>query len=247
MHWDYGVWQFVLTPKSRSDSPLDGALLKNFLSLGVVLAFVAVALIALNFFLVYKYMEQESIWRPIAAGALPVALGLLRTVAKIPAVRFWFSIRWNQLLGPTYEVSIGGIFKPTLSTEDECQLLNLGVEAARKTHAGATRDAILDNRVMIKAGRTRTIRMDVLGSGSWDSSSDDQDESFEFDSDGLDGYPKPVEWQVDLELRGYNERAPRISSLIEKEVAPLLGGLNGQDARRTGGAKFLVERSHAGY
>ena len=147
-------------------------------------------------------------------AVVPVIPGAITAIWKIPAIRLFLHRLYYRINGPTYEIQAGGTIRSRLS-DSEQKLLTLGLLTAKKVYATASVEAILSNRVMIKADRSRTIRLDLPL--EFDDSDDDEQANAPVDDD----HGRTVEFQ----LWGYDGKAARIEALLEKEIGPFINHL----------------------
>ena len=110
--------------------------------------------------------------------------------------------------GANYEAEVGGIFLSKLPG-DEHTMLTLGLTIARGIYGDARIEAKLANRILIHAGRSRTIRLDL------------PQELDELDTDD----ERPESRKVEFRLWGYDGRASRMEKILDAEVAPLINQL----------------------
>ena len=152
-------------------------------------------------------MAKDSIWRLFLIAAVPAIPETIRAVWQIPTIRLYAHRFWARVSGPTYEVQAGGVIRST-SLEDEKELLDLGLSTAKKVYASAKVETRLTNRLVIKAGQSRTIRVD-LPQGF-----DQDDEHMGSDEEQCN------DREIAFQMWGYDGKATRIEYLLAKEIAP---------------------------
>lgn len=178
--------------------------------------FIAAILIAVVAFVAWPLADQ-SIWRLFLIAAAPAIPELARVALKVPAVRLLVHRVAHRLSGPVYEVQAGGMIWTT-SSDSEATLLDRGLTIAKKVYSNAKVETSLTNRVMIKAGRSRTVRIDLPQELQHGCGEEENDRRVEF-----------LLW-------GYDGKATRIEKLLEKEIAPFIDELtkamqNGGESR----------------
>ena len=147
-------------------------------------------------------------WHIFLIAVAPTIPEAVRAGWKIPAIRLFATKLYHRVGGPTYEVQAGGTIWTT-TPESEGELLRLGLSTAKKVYTNAKVETALTNRVIIKADRSRTIRIDLP------QDFDDDDEHMDSD-EGTGGHDREVMFQ----LWGYSGKATGIETMLEREIAP---------------------------
>ena len=161
-------------------------------------------------------LTAESKGRIVLIAGVAVIPYALRTAWKIPAVRLALYKHYYRWRGPTFEVQAGGTLQ-AIAVADESALLDRGLATARKVYTTAKADVRLANRAVIKAGRSRTIRLDVPQ--DWVEEEDG--------ADGTDGYESESKGHriISFHTWGYDGKVSRIEEVLENEIAPFFDEL----------------------
>ena len=163
--------------------------------------------------------------RIILSAIASIAWTAIMAVFRIPAVRILLYELRYLVSGPTYEIEAGGAIKSGSSLKEQ-ELLDLGWVATKKIYTNAMPQAGPTNRMVIKANRSQTIRIDIPAE----------------DGECLLGWGEDDDAGrvVEFFLWGYGGKAKQVKAALDKEICPFITRLTAELQAGHEGQNFWV-------
>ena len=175
-----------------------------------------VAWVGVTVFVAYPLADKS-----FARAGMMVALSsttlIYAWIKGLPFVRFHSRRLLNYIFGPYYMIRAGASFRTSLAGNDP-ELLQIGLQTAKDVFKPAHRESAPSNRILIAAGKSRTIRLDILW--EWE-----EDEADELDKEDDEAHEIEGGRILSMEIWGYEGNLTRLSKLVENEIVPFMDKL----------------------
>ena len=208
--WHPRLKLIIMVPTSAAISQARPLMLQKLLSIEMLPVFVLGGGAFGVVLLISWLFVDESIEHRILITSASLIVYVVLLVSKAPVVRDALYQLRQRLRSPIYEVNAGGMIWTT-SQDDGPVLLKRGLTVAKNTFKAAKAESTFSNRMLILAGRSRSIRLDL--------NEETQDDSQE-NEDHAEGQRR-----VDFLIRGYRSKVAQIANEIDKEIAPFIENL----------------------
>ena len=188
-------------------------MMKSLLSREFLLGLIFVAFWTAAAVIIAYPLADKSLGRSFLMVAMSVAAMLFGVARSSPRARLLYHRVRFYAFGPTYKVSVAGVFRTSAPGEDKV-LLEVGTSVAKKVYGTTRVLPPLTNRVAIRANDSTTIQITLPQEPEHEHEPDDPID-LAFETGRL----------VEVELWGYDTNARRITKVMEREIVPFLSGM----------------------